>query len=165
MTQAEFDIMLPNTHEYLVPSKCHVKIVPVSDRYVPKYKTDGSSCADVYACLPNSIFVRPKTRVKVPLGFAIQLPPGWELQIRGRSGHADKNGIMVTNGIGTIDSDYRGPVTVLLYNSSDEPFTIEDGDRVAQVCIQPTYRIIWDRVTELDPTERGEGGFGSTGTR
>ena len=142
-----------------------VKIVPVHDRYIPTYKTEGAACADAVACLTERLLVPPKTRVKVPLGFAIQLPPGWELQVRGRSGHADKNGIMVTNGIGTIDSDYRGPVTVLLYNSSDDPFVIEDGDRVAQVCIQPTHRIAWNRVSELDPTERGEGGFGSTGNK
>lgn len=147
-----------------------VKIVAVDDRYIPKYKTEGAACADAFAFLPEDlgakrILLQPKTRVKVPLGFSIQLPPGWELQVRGRSGHADKSGIMVTNGIGTIDSDYRGPVTVLLYNSSDDPFVIEDGDRVAQVCIQPTYRIGWNRVEELDPTERGEGGFGSTGNK
>ena len=142
-----------------------VKIVPVGDRYVPKYKTDGAACADVYACLPERLLLQPKQRAKVPLGFKIQLPPGWELQVRARSGHADNSGIMVTNGIGTIDSDYRGPVTVLLYNSSDECFVIEDGDRIAQVCIQPTYRILWNRVEELDSSERGEGGFGSTGNK
>lgn len=142
-----------------------VKIVALTPRHVPKYKTDGASCADAYACLPERFMLPPKMRAKIPLGFKIQLPPGWELQVRGRSGHADNSGIMVTNGIGTIDSDYRGPVTALLYNSSDTPFVIEDGDRVAQVCIQPTYRIEWQPVAELDPSERGEGGFGSTGTR
>jgi dUTP pyrophosphatase len=143
----------------------NVKIVAQEERYIPKYKTEGAACADAFACLKERILVQPRTRYKVPLGFAIQLPPGWELQVRGRSGHADKSGIMVTNGIGTIDSDYRGPVTVLIYNSSDTPFVIEDGDRIAQVCVQPTYQIAWEVATELDPTERGEGGFGSTGNK
>lgn len=150
-----------------------VKIVAESDRYVPKYKTEGSACADAVACLPvdpqtgekERILLMPKSRVKVPLGFKIQLPPGWELQIRGRSGHADNSGIMMTNGIGTIDSDYRGGVTALLYNSSDDPWPIEDGDRVAQVCVMPTNRIGWEPVETLEETARGEGGFGSTGNR
>jgi len=146
-------------------SVTQVKIVPHDDRYIPKYKTNGAACADAYARLPERVIIEPKQRMKVPLGFKIQLPEGWELQVRGRSGHADNNGIMMTNGIGTIDSDYRGEVTALLYNSSEVPFPIEDGDRVAQVCIQPTYRIVWDRVKELDASDRGDGGFGSTGNK
>ncbi len=142
-----------------------VKIVTLGDRYLPKYKTAGAACADVYARLDERVLIHPKQRLKVPLGFKIQLPPGWELQVRARSGNADNCGIMMTNGIGTIDSDYRGEVTALLYNSSDDPFPIEDGDRIAQVCVQPTYQIAWDVVDKLDETERGEGGFGSTGHR
>lgn len=146
-------------------SNPEVKIVTLGDRYLPKYKTAGAACADVYARLDERVLIHPKQRLKVPLGFKIQLPPGWELQVRARSGNADNSGIMMTNGIGTIDSDYRGEVTALLYNSSDDPFPIEDGDRIAQVCVQPTYQIGWNVVDKLEETERGEGGFGSTGHR
>ena len=141
-----------------------VKIVALADRYIPQYKSEGASCADAVACLLDRMMILPETVMKVPLGFSIALPPGWELQIRSRSGHASK-GILVANGIGTIDSDYRGQVTTLLYNSTNEPFIIEDGDRVAQVSIQPTPRILWERVHVLEPTARGEGGFGSTGNK
>lgn len=155
----------PKPPEHYLLQSLWVKIVPFHDRYMPQYKTEGAACADACAFLDSRYVLKPKERIKIPLGFKIQLPPGWELQVRGRSGLADNHGIMVTNGIGTIDSDYRGWVTILLYNSSDKPFPIEDGDRIAQVCVQPTTRILWDRTTELDTTERGEGGFGSTGSK
>lgn len=141
-----------------------VKIIAVSDRYIPQYKTDGAACADAVACLQDRLMIPPKTVAKVPLGFSIALPLGWEMQIRSRSGHASK-GIIVANGIGTIDSDYRGPVTTLLYNSTNESFFVEDGDRVAQVSIQPTPRIVWERAEFLEQTVRGDGGFGSTGNK
>ncbi len=145
-----------------------VKIVPVAERYIPEYKTAGAACADAFACIVDSAIIMPGKILKVSLGFSIQLIEGWELQIRSRSGHASK-GLLAANGmgndVGTIDSDYRGPVSVLLYNTTEDAIVIRDGDRIAQVSIQPTHRIVWETVNQLDATERGEGGFGSTGNK
>lgn len=142
-----------------------IKIVTVSDRYLPVYKTEGAACADVFARLEHSVNLKPNTRILVPLGFSIELMSGWELQVRGRSGHANKHGIMITNGIGTIDSDFRGEVSVLLYNSGEQEFALYDGLSVAQVCIQPTHKIEWQIVSSLENTVRGNKGFGSTSER
>lgn len=144
--------------------KVRAKIVPVDPKYIPRYKSAGAACADLVACIPESLFLPPKKVTKIPLGIKVQVPPGWEMQVRSRSGLASL-GLIMANGIGTIDSDYRGEVTVLLYNSTDQPYVVEDGDRVGQMSLQEVHPVEWDVVAELDPTERGEGGFGSTGVK
>lgn len=141
-----------------------IKIVAVDHKYVPSYKTEGSACADLVAYLEKPLLIGPGKVGKIPVGFSIQLEAGWEMQIRCRSGLASR-GIMVANGIGTIDSDYRGPVAVLIYNSTECSWTVEDGDRIAQMSVQRTYRFQFDIVEKLDESERADGGFGSTGIR
>jgi dUTP pyrophosphatase len=129
----------------------------------PAYQTAHAAGMDVVACIENSIKLEPHERVIVPTGFAIALPPGYEAQIRARSGMAAKFGIMPANGVGTIDADYRGEVGVILLNTSNDTFTIEPGMRIAQMVITKYETIEWDEVAELDETTRGSGGYGSTG--
>jgi dUTP pyrophosphatase len=122
---------------------------------------------DLYAALDEGIRVTlgPLERALIPTGLAMALPSGFEAQVRPRSGLAAKNGVTVTNSPGTIDADYRGEVKVILVNLSNEAFTIERGMRIAQMIIAPVTQGIWNVVDDLDETARGEGGFGSTGTR
>jgi dUTP pyrophosphatase len=117
---------------------------------------------DIRANLLTSIVLQPGTTTAVPTGLFVQIPPGWEIQIRSRSGLASK-GILVGNGIGTVDSDYRGELKVLLNNTSKEVYTVGVNERIGQIAIKPVYRIKWVTVSELDETDRGERGFGSTG--
>lgn len=130
---------------------------------LPKQASPGSAGWDVHAHLERPMTLKPMARGMVPTGFAMAIPEGFECQVRPRSGLAIKHGITVLNAPGTIDSDYRGEVKVLLVNLSDEPFTIEDGDRVAQLVFAPVTRADFEAVAELEATERGEGGFGSSG--
>ena len=139
-----------------------VKIISASGN-LPQYKTIGSAGMDLQACIENPIVISPHKRKLIPTGLRIQLPYGYEAQIRPRSGLALKNGITVLNSPGTIDSDYTGEIGVVLYNSSDSAFTVRDGDRIAQMVIAKYEKIIWLTVDELEPTQRGEGGFGHTG--
>jgi dUTP pyrophosphatase len=129
----------------------------------PEYKTPGSSGLDLRASILKSITLRPGKRVVVPTGIYIELPKNLEAQIRPRSGLALKHGITVLNTPGTIDSDYRGEILVILINLSQEEFKINNGERIAQLVIGRVERIIWDEITLLEKTERGKGGFGSTG--
>lgn len=131
---------------------------------LPDYQTAESACMDLHACIDEPIVIKPMERALVPTGLSIELPPGYESQIRARSGLAYKYGVGLTNGMGTIDADYRGEYGVLLINHGDEAFVIEPDMRVAQLLIQRYDRIEWDEVDELSETERGAGGFGSTGT-
>lgn len=137
------------------------------DARLPFYATASAACADVYAYLPggngSQLTLLPGSRVIVGLGIAIELPPGYEMQVRSRSGLAAKSGVLVLNSPGTIDADYRGEVCAVLHNTSDEPFIITHGDRVAQVAIKETLTVAYVAVDELSSTTRGEGGFGSTG--
>ena len=130
---------------------------------LPAYQTAGSAAADVSACLDEPVVLQPGERCVVPTGFALSVPVGYEAQIRARSGLASRHGICMANGIGTIDSDYRGEVGVIVINLGQEPFTIEPGMRIAQMAVVACEQASWDEVDELDETERGSGGYGSTG--
>jgi dUTP pyrophosphatase len=130
---------------------------------VPAYQTAGSAGFDMAACTDAPVVIAPGERAIIPTGLAIALPPGYELQIRGRSGLAAKCGVMPANGIGTIDSDYRGEIGVILLNTSHEKFTVEPEMRVAQGVVARYETAEWEMVDTLDETERGAGGFGSTG--
>ena len=130
---------------------------------LPGYQTIHSAGMDLVADISEPLTIHPHERVVVPTGIAIALPEGYEAQIRGRSGLAAKYGVMPANGVGTIDADYRGEIGVILLNTSNEPFVIEPEMRVAQLVIARYERIDWDVVDELDETDRGTGGFGSTG--
>lgn len=130
---------------------------------LPQYQTNHAAGMDIAACIDEPVTIAPHERVIIPTGFAIALPPGYEAQIRARSGMAAKFGIMPANGVGTIDADYRGEVGVILLNTSNEAFMVEPGMRIAQMVIAKYETIVWDEVDELDNTKRGAGGYGSTG--
>lgn len=141
-----------------------VKIVNHSHHQLPAYETVASAGMDLRAFLPDSeIVLSPLQRVLVPTGLFIELPIGYEAQVRPRSGLAIKNGISVLNAPGTIDADYRGEIKVILVNISDQAFVIKDGDRIAQMIIAQHEKAEWVQVEELCSTERGSGGFGHTG--
>jgi dUTP pyrophosphatase len=129
----------------------------------PEYKTTGSSGLDLRASIVQHITLQPGERIAVPTGIYIELPQNVEAQIRPRSGLALKYGITVLNTPGTIDSDYRGEISVVLINLSQEEFKINNGERIAQLVISRVEHITWNEITLLEKTERGEGGFGSTG--
>lgn len=140
-----------------------IKIVSKSGR-IPKYGTEQSAGFDLPAYLPfGSIVLEKGKRMLVPTGIFIELPCGYEAQVRARSGLAIKHGIGLVNGIGTVDADYRGELKVPMINWSDEDFTINDGDRIAQVVIAKHERAEFELCEELGKTERGSGGFGHTG--
>ena len=128
---------------------------------LPRYATDGAAGMDVLSA--EAVSLKPGQRHAVATGFAVAIPDGYEIQVRPRSGLAFKHGITVPNTPGTIDSDYRGELKVLLINHGDETFAIERGDRIAQLVLAPVTQAAWQEVDELDETTRGEGGFGSTG--
>lgn len=136
-----------------------------TDLALPVYKTDGAAGADIRAALPDDapLILEPGARAAVPTGLCLAIPPGFEVQIRPRSGLARDHGVTMVNTPGTIDSDYRGEVQVLLINLGQEPVTLERGDRIAQMVLAPVTRIAWEDVPALEDTERGAGGFGSTG--
>ncbi len=128
---------------------------------LPAYATSGAAGMDVVSA--EEATIAPGARHAVATGLALAIPQGFEIQVRPRSGLALKHGITVPNTPGTIDSDYRGELKVILINLGDEPFAIQRGDRVAQLVLAPVVQAAWDEVAELDSTTRGEGGFGSTG--
>ncbi len=143
-----------------------VKRLPHSEGLpLPSYATQGAAGMDLLAAVTTPLTLAPGQRTLVPTGLAIALPPGFELQVRPRSGLALKNGIVLPNSPGTIDEDYRGELQVIVMNAGQEPFTIERGMRIAQAVLAPVVRADWSEVVELDVTARGAGGFGSTGTR
>jgi len=131
--------------------------------HLPQYMTEGSSGMDLFASLEKEVILEPGERKLIPTGISVAIPEGFEGQIRPRSGLAIRNGIGIINGPGTIDSDYRGEIGVLLINFSIEPFTIRDGDRIAQMVITIVSRAICEEVDNLPPTQRQGGGFGHTG--
>lgn len=141
----------------------NINIVNKSKHQLPSYATDMSAGMDLRANIDEPIVLQPMQRVLVPTGLFIALPDGYEAQVRPRSGLAIKKGITVLNSPGTIDADYRGEVCVILVNLSNEPFTITDGERIAQMVIARYEKIDWNPVESLDETERGAGGFGHTG--
>ncbi|MBO7371318.1 MAG: dUTP diphosphatase [Bacteroidales bacterium] len=142
-----------------------VKIVNKSAYPSPAYATPYSAGVDLKANISEPVTLGSLERTMIPTGLFIQLPEGYEAQVRPRSGLAAKHGITVTNSPGTIDADYRGEVCVLLVNLSKDPFTIEPGERIAQMVIARHEHVEWDEVEQLDESSRGTGGFGSTGTK
>lgn len=133
---------------------------PVS---MPQYMTEGASGMDLFACLEGEVTLGPGERKLIPTGIAVAIPEGFEGQVRPRSGLAVQKGIGIVNGPGTIDSDYRGEIGVLLINFGNEPFTIRDGERIAQIVISRVFRTTLEEVDDLPPTRRQAGGFGHTG--
>jgi len=142
-----------------------VQIVNKSGYPAPFYATEQSAGMDLKASISEAVILRPLERAMVPTGLYISLPRGYEAQIRPRSGMAAKYGISVLNSPGTIDADYRGEIKVILVNLSNEAFTIQPGERIAQMVIAKHETVQWEEVEILDETVRGAGGFGSTGTK
>ena len=140
-----------------------VKIVNRSPYPAPQYATEMSAGMDLKADIREPIVLKPLERSMIPTGLFIALPKGFEAQVRPRSGLAAKHGITVLNTPGTIDADYRGEIKVILVNLSGEPFTVNPGERIAQMVVARYEQVQWVEVAELDDTERGDGGFGSTG--
>ena len=140
-----------------------VKIVNRSPYPCPAYATPQSAGVDLRACLEQPVMLQPLQRAMIPTGLYIALPAGYEAQVRPRSGLAAKHGITVLNTPRTIDADYRGEIRVILVNLSDQPFEVVPGERIAQMVIARHEQVEWEQVDELDATERGAGGFGSTG--
>lgn len=141
------------------------KIINKSKHPNPQYSTIASAGMDLKASIDTPIILKPFERVLVPTGIFIELPLNYEAQVRPRSGLAIKNGITVLNSPGTIDADYRGEVKVILINLSQENFVINDGDRIAQMIVSKHESVVWNQVDELHESERGAGGFGSSGVK
>jgi dUTP pyrophosphatase len=146
-------------------SSVAIKIINQSSNPLPEYATSGSSGMDIRASLTETIFLEPLERKLIPTGLFTEIPEGYEIQIRPRSGLAFKQGITCLNTPGTIDSDYRGEIKVLLINLSNEKQAIQHGDRIAQIVVAHVEKVNLIIVENIDETERGAGGFGSTGVR
>lgn len=142
-----------------------IKIINRSTHDLPHYETESSAGMDLRANLTEEVTLKPLERTIVKTGLFIELPKGYEAQVRPRSGLAAKKGITVLNSPGTIDADYRGEIGVILVNLSNEEFTISNGERIAQLIVSKHERANWEEVEILEETQRGAGGFGSTGTR
>jgi len=140
-----------------------VKIINRSDQPLPAYQTEHAAGMDLHANLEQAINLQPLERALIPTGLFMEIPVGYEAQVRPRSGLAYKHGITVLNSPGTIDADYRGEVKVLLVNLSNEAFTIQHGDRIAQMVVAPHAQVSWEETDLLNETQRGAGGYGSTG--
>lgn len=140
-----------------------IRIKAEKGAVIPHYATEGAAGADISAYLSAPVTLRPGEYKAIPTGLFMEIPEGYEVQVRPRSGLALKHGITVLNAPGTIDSDYRGEVKVILINHSFEAFTIQNGDRIAQIVVARVHRLPFVEVDDLSATERGEGGFGSTG--
>lgn len=134
-----------------------------ADLPLPGYESAGAAGMDLRAAVDAPVVLAPGERAVVPTGLAIALPDGYEAQVRGRSGLARRHGIALVNAPGTVDSDYRGEIQVIMINLGHEPFTIARGDRIAQMVVAPVTRVAWQEVATLEQTARGAGGFGSTG--
>ena len=141
----------------------HVKIINSSSNPLPEYSTGSSAGMDVRASLSQPVVLNPGKRELIPTGLRIELPEGYEMQIRPRSGLALKHGISVLNSPGTIDADYRGEIGIILANLGEEPFTVNPGDRIAQMVLSRYSSVKWDESASLSETLRGDGGFGHTG--
>ena len=140
-----------------------IRIINKSPHSLPKYETVNSAGMDIRAFIQNRIMLKPLERAIVATGLYLSLPKGYEAQVRPRSGLAIKKGITVLNSPGTIDSDYRGEIGVILINLSNEVFTVKNGDRVAQLIIAKHTSVVWEEAEQLKDSSRGSGGFGSTG--
>lgn len=144
-------------------NKVNIKCIASKGAVVPVYKTSGAAGADICALLNEPVTIKKGCRAMIPTGLFFSIPEGYEIQVRPRSGLAAKNGITVLNTPGTIDSDYRGEIKVILINLGGEDFIVNNGDRIAQIVAAPVTTGIFELVDSLDETERGSGGFGSTG--
>lgn len=142
-----------------------LKIVNTSDNPLPEYETTGSAGVDLRAQLQEPVMLKPLQRALIPTGLYIELPDGYEAQVRPRSGLALKKGVTVLNSPGTIDSDYRGEIKVIMINLSNETTVINTGERIAQLIVAKFEKVTFKEVDELNETERGEGGFGHTGVK
>lgn len=142
-----------------------VKVINRSGTSLPAYATEFSAGMDVRASIEEPVVLKPLGRAMIHTGLYLEIPAGYEVQVRPRSGLAAKKGVTVLNAPGTIDADYRGEVCVILVNLSDQDFTVEDGERIAQLVLAKHEVIEWDECEELASSERGEGGFGSTGVK
>ncbi len=142
-----------------------INVVNKSKHALPEYATALSAGLDLRANIDEAITLGPLARAMVATGLFIELPEGYEAQVRPRSGLAAKHGLTVLNSPGTIDADYRGEIKVILVNLSNEPFVVNDGERIAQLVVAKHERIVWEETPELTETERGTGGFGSSGTK
>jgi len=140
-----------------------IKIINKSHHPLPEYATPYSAGVDLRAYIDNPITLKPLERTLVPTGLYLELPQGYEAQIRPRSGLAFKHGLTVLNSPGTIDADYRGEIRVILVNLSSEEFVINDGERICQMVIAEHAQVMWEEVDAINETERGAGGFGHTG--
>ena len=142
-----------------------IKVINRSAFELPHHETVSAAGLDVRANTTESIVLEPLQRALVPTGLYVEIPDGYEIQVRPRSGLAAKHGISIANAPGTIDPDYRGEIKVILVNLSNEPFELKPGERIAQLVVAQFTRIEWESVSELSETERGAGGFGSTGRK
>ncbi len=142
-----------------------IKVINKSKHQLPEYKTMLSAGMDLYANLDGQVVIKPLQRILVPTGLFVELPEGYEAQIRPRSGLCLKHGITVLNSPGTIDADYRGEIAVIVINLSEEVYTIHDGERLCQMVIARHERVEWETTEKLNDTGRGEGGFGHTGIK
>lgn len=140
-----------------------VKVIRMNETELPKYETIGSAGMDVRANIKESITLAPGAIKLIPIGLKVEIPLGYEIQVRPRSGLALKHGLGMANSIGTIDSDYRGEIGVISINLSDKPYTIQPQERIAQIVLNKVEQIEWTEVEELGTTERGAGGYGHTG--
>ena len=140
-----------------------VKVINRSRHDLPRYETPLSAGMDVRANLDEPVVLKPLARALIPTGLFVELPAGYEMQVRPRSGLAAKYGLTVLNAAGTIDADYRGEVKVILANLSDQEFTVQDGERIAQLVVAQHSQVEWEPTSELSDTSRGAGVFGSTG--
>jgi dUTP pyrophosphatase len=140
-----------------------IKIINTSNNELPAYETAHAAGMDLRSFVSESIILNPDSRALIPTGLFMEIPVGYEAQVRPRSGLAFKHGITVLNSPGTIDADYRGEVKVLLINHGTEPFEIKNGERIAQLVIAKHETAVWEITTELSETDRGAGGYGSTG--
>lgn len=142
-----------------------VKIINKSCNKLPSYATEGSAGMDLYADIKDSISIKPMERVLIPTGIYIELPKGYEAQVRPRSGLSFKKGLTVANAPGTIDSDYRGEIGVIMVNLSNEEQVIEKGERIAQMIVAKYSFVSWQEVDSIESSDRGSGGFGHTGNK
>jgi dUTP pyrophosphatase len=143
----------------------NIKVINRSKFDLPQYATEHAAGLDVRANTDEAIVLKPLERAMIPTGLYVEIPDGYEIQVRPRSGLAAKHGLTVLNTPGTIDPDYRGEIKVILANVSNAEFKLEPGERIAQLVVAPFVRIDWEAVETLSDTSRGAGGFGSTGTR
>jgi len=150
----------------MIDNKLNVKIVKLRENaIIPVYQTEQSAGMDLYACIEEPKILQPLERAVIPTGLSIEIPAGYESQIRARSGMTLKHGIAMANGVGTIDADYRGEYGALVINLSDTPFVIEPDMRIAQLIIAKYETVNWQEVDSLSETQRGTGGYGSTGAK